>query len=50
MDLIVEPDIYSPSIDEAGNYIDKILFTYKQMPAAVSEIRPFVEKPRGQRY
>jgi hypothetical protein len=24
MDLIVEPDIYSPSIDEAGNYIDKI--------------------------
>lgn len=24
MDLIVEPDIYSPSIDEKGNYIDKI--------------------------
>lgn len=24
MELIVEPDIYSPSIDETGNYIDKI--------------------------
>ena len=24
MELVVEPDIYSPSIDEAGNYIDKI--------------------------
>ena len=24
MDLIVEPDIYSPSTDEFGNYVDKI--------------------------
>lgn len=24
MDLVVEPDIYSPSIDTNGNYIDKI--------------------------
>jgi hypothetical protein len=24
MELIVEPDIYSPSIDENGNYVDKI--------------------------
>lgn len=24
MDLIVEPDIYQPSIDSIGNYIDKI--------------------------
>jgi hypothetical protein len=24
MDLVVEPDFYSPSIDQAGNYIDKI--------------------------
>jgi hypothetical protein len=24
MDLIIEPDIYSPSIDKDGNYIDKI--------------------------
>ena len=24
MELVVEPDLYSPSIDDAGNYIDKI--------------------------
>lgn len=35
---------------DLGNYIDKILFTYKQMPAGVADIRPFVEKPRGERY
>ena len=35
---------------DLGNYIDKILFTYKQKPREVSEIRPFVLKPRGERY
>lgn len=35
---------------DLGNYIDKILFTYKQMPQGVSGIRPFVPKPKGQRY
>ena len=29
MQLVVEPDIYQPSIDEAGNYIDKIPCTLK---------------------
>ena len=24
MELVVEPDIYSPSIDDKGNYIDRI--------------------------
>jgi inner membrane protein involved in colicin E2 resistance len=24
MDLVIEPDIYAPSIDDNGNYIDKI--------------------------
>jgi alpha-N-acetylglucosamine transferase len=24
MDLALEPDMYSPSIDEAGNYVDRI--------------------------
>lgn len=24
MELVIEPDIYSPSIDENGNYVDKI--------------------------
>jgi len=35
---------------DLGNYIDKILFTYKQKPREVSEIRPFVPKKRGERY
>jgi hypothetical protein len=35
---------------DLGNYIDKILFTYKKRPKAMDEIRPFVTKPKGQRY
>jgi hypothetical protein len=35
---------------DLGNYIDKILFTYKQKPAEVDNIRPFVPKPKGERY
>lgn len=35
---------------DLGNYIDKILFTYKRKPKEVSEIRPFIPKPIGQRY
>ena len=35
---------------DLGNYIDKILFTYKQKPREMDEIRPFVPKPRGERY
>jgi hypothetical protein len=35
---------------DLGNYIDKILFTYKQKPAEVDNIMPFVPKPRGERY
>jgi hypothetical protein len=35
---------------DLGNYIDKILFTYKQKPAEITNIRPFVPKPRGERY
>lgn len=35
---------------DLGNYIDKILFTYKQMPKEVSEIHPFIPKPKGERY
>ncbi len=34
---------------DLGNYIDKILFTYKQRPKEVDQIKPFVPKPRGQR-
>lgn len=32
------------------NYIDKILYTYKQKPREMDEIRPFVVKPKGERY
>ena len=35
---------------DLGNYIDKILFTYKQKPKEIDDIRPFVPKPRGERY
>ena len=24
MELVLEPDVYAPSMDEAGNYVDKI--------------------------
>jgi hypothetical protein len=35
---------------DLGNYIDKILFTYKQKPKEMENIHSFVPKPRGQRY
>lgn len=35
---------------DLGNYIDKILFTYKQRPKEVTEIKPFIPRPRGERY
>ncbi len=35
---------------DLGNYIDKILFTYKKMPKEMTVIKPFVAKPKGQRY
>ena len=35
---------------DLGNYIDKILFTYKQKPSEIDNIKPFVLKPRGERY
>lgn len=35
---------------DLGNYIDKILYLYKHNPADLQAMRPFVPKPRGQRY
>ena len=35
---------------DLGNYIDEILFTYKKMPKEMTVIKPFVAKPKGQRY
>ena len=34
---------------DLGNYLDKILFTYKKKPKDVKRIKPFVPKPKGQR-
>ena len=35
---------------DLGNYIDKILFTYKQKPKEMETIHEFIAKPRGERY
>jgi len=35
---------------DLGNYIDKILYTYKQIPLEMKNIRAFIPKPKGQRY
>ena len=35
--------------DDLANYIDKILFMYKNQPSELSTLRPFIAKPKGQR-
>ena len=35
---------------DLGNYVDKILFTYKQLPKEMANIRSFVPKPKGERF
>jgi hypothetical protein len=35
--------------EDLVNYIDKILFTFKNHPEQITEIKPFIPKPRGQR-
>jgi hypothetical protein len=35
---------------DLGNYIDKILFTYKQKPKEMELIHEFIPKPKGERY
>lgn len=45
-------DVVVPSVayyEDIANYIDKILFTYKQSPSALSDFKPFVPKPRWRR-
>ena len=34
---------------DLGNYIDKLLYVYRQKPKEMDEIRPFVTRPRGRR-
>ena len=40
-------DVYY--FEDLGNYIDKILFTFKNTPSEVAVLHPFVPKPKGQR-
>lgn len=47
-DDILLTDIYF--YRDLGNYIDKILYTYKQLPAEIANIRPFVPRQKGERY
>jgi hypothetical protein len=35
--------------EDLGNYLDKILFTFKNKPGDMSTIKPFVAKPKGHR-
>ncbi|MBI3956276.1 hypothetical protein HY339_03380 [Candidatus Gottesmanbacteria bacterium] len=45
-------DVVIPNVayfEDIANYIDKILFTSKQTPQALSDFKPFIPKPRGQR-
>jgi len=36
--------------DDVANYIDKIVFLHKNRPEELSDLRPFVLKPKGQRH
>lgn len=35
---------------DLANYIDKIIYTFHNKPEELSNIRPFIPKPRGERY
>jgi hypothetical protein len=41
---------YVSYCDDLANYIDKILFSVKHSPQEMQTLRPFVKKPKGQRY
>lgn len=40
-------DVYY--FEDLANYIDKILFTFKNKPAEIAAVKPFVPKAKGQR-
>ncbi len=40
-------DVYY--FEDLANYIDKILFTFKNTPAEITNLKPFVPKAKGQR-
>jgi hypothetical protein len=56
--LVIEPQVSTEAnvivehihyAEDLANYIDKILYTFKNTPNELSAIRPFVPKPKGQR-
>lgn len=44
---ITVPDVYYH--EDLANYIDKIIFTFKNKPQDISVMKPFVPKPKGKR-
>jgi len=49
MELITEPDIYAPSIDETGKYIDKLPAFFKhgiQCPCGARKEKVYESKPK----
>jgi len=49
MELVTEPDIYSPSIDETGKYIDKLPAFFKhgiQCPCGARKEKVYESKPK----
>jgi len=44
---IIITDVYYH--EDLANYLDKILFTFKNTPSEMSAIKPFVAKPKGKR-
>ena len=44
---VIVKDVYY--FEDLANYIDKILYTFKNKPVEIAAIQPFVAKPRGQR-
>jgi len=44
---IVIPDVYY--YEDLANYIDKIIFTFKNKPDDIKSIKPFVPLPKGKR-
>lgn len=45
-DIIITDCAY---FEDIANYIDKILYTFKQTPSAITDLKPFIPKPRWQR-
>lgn len=56
--LVIEPQVSTEAnvivehihyAEDLANYIDKILYTFKNTPGELATIRPFIPKPKGQR-